>query len=130
MTVFRAYSYDPVTEGLSHIIEPIVCKVKNGKVIGITGGAQAKRLDAMMKASDANASNFAEMFMGFNPAALPNSGSLIEDERSAGSFGIGLGRNTHLMGKVESNFHFDGTLNHGSFALDGQAVIENRKFKI
>lgn len=126
----QSYFYDLVTEGLGHIIEPIVCEIKNGRVTEVTGGAQAKRLKAKMKASDANASSFSEMFIGFNPAAQPNSGLLTEDERSAGVIGFGLGRNTHMMGKVDSNFHFDGTVLHGSLALDGQTVIEDGKFKI
>jgi len=125
-----AYTYAPIPEAIGNILEPIVCKVKNGKVIEIKGGGQAKELERRMKEADENASNFGETAIGFNPGALPNTGVMLENERSEGVLMVGLGRNTHVLGNVESNFHFDATLLNGSLILDDKTVIENMKFKI
>jgi leucyl aminopeptidase (aminopeptidase T) len=124
------YTYPPITEPIGHIIEPIMCKVKNGKVIEISGGPQAKGLQRSMKTADENASNFGETAIGFNPKALPNTGVMLENERSEGVLMVGLGRNKHVLGNVESNFHFDATILHGTLILDGQVITEDMKFKI
>lgn len=125
-----SYTYASIMESIGQILEPIVCRVKDGKVVEIDGGFQAKALEKNMKAGDMNASNFGETAIGFNPGALPNTGVMLENERSAGVLMVGLGRNTHVLGKVESNFHFDATFLHGSLILDGRKVIEDMAFKI
>jgi 2,5-dihydroxypyridine 5,6-dioxygenase len=124
------YTYAAVSEPIGNILEPIVCKVQQGKVVEISGGFQAKLLERRMKAADQNSSNFGETAIGFNPGALPTTGVMLENERSEGMLMVGLGRNTHVLGKVESNFHFDATLLDGSLTLDGRKVIENMRFKI
>ena len=125
-----SYTYATIPEPIGLILEPIICKVKDGRVTEIAGGAQAKLLERRMKASDENASNFGEFYVGCNPGAMPNTGVMLEDERSSGVIGIGLGKNTHVFGKVESNFHFDATLLHGNLILDDRKVIEDMKFRI
>jgi hypothetical protein len=125
-----SYTYAPVMESIGHILEPIECKVQNGRVVKVEGGAQAKLLGRRMKAADGNAPTFGEFYIGFNPSALPNTGVMLEDERSMGVIGVGLGRNTHVLGMVESNFHFDGTLLGGSVSLDGKSILEDMKFRL
>ncbi len=124
------YTYASVAEAIGNIIEPIECKVQNGRVVRVEGGAQAKLLARRMGAGDQNASTFGEFYIGFNPSALPNTGDMLEDERSMGVIGVGLGKNTHVLGKVDSNFHFDGTFLGGSVSLDGKTILEEMQFKL
>jgi len=116
--------------GIGLIREPITYEVKNGRVTDIRGGFEARMLKRKMEVSDSNASNFAELGMGFNPGALPTTGNMIEDERCAGNILAGMGRSTHLGGKVESNFHFDGLITHATLTVDGQPFLKDGVFQV
>ena len=123
---------DGVESGLDIglIRDPIVCEVKNGRVTDIRGGFEARKLKKKMEASDENANNYAELGLGFNTGVSPTTGNMIEDERCAGNVLVGMGRSTHIGGKVESNFHFDGLITNASLTVDGQQFLKDGAFQI
>lgn len=94
------------------------------------GGFEARRLKKKMESADQNATNYAELGVGFNPGALPNTGNMIEDERCGGNILVGMGRNSHMGGKVESNFHFDGIIMNATLTVDGQPFLKDGAFQI
>jgi len=116
--------------GIGLIREPITCEVKNGRITDVRGGLEARKLKKKMESSDENARNYAELGVGFNPGAIPNTGNLIEDERCGGNLLVGMGRSAHIGGKVESNFHFDGIIMNGTLTLDGQPFLKEGVFQI
>jgi leucyl aminopeptidase (aminopeptidase T) len=116
--------------GIGLIREPIVCDVKNGRITDVRGGFEARRLKKKMESADQNATNYAELGVGFNPGALPNTGNMIEDERCGGNILVGMGRNSHMGGKVESNFHFDGIIMNATLTVDGQPFLKDGAFQI
>jgi len=116
--------------GIGLLKEPIICEVKSGHVTDIRGGLEARMLKKKMEASDKNATNYAELGLGFNPGALPNTGFMVEDERCSGNVLVGLGRSSHLGGKVESNFHFDAIVRNATLTLDGKVFLKDGIFQI
>lgn len=116
--------------GIGLIREPIICEVKNGRVTDVRGGFEARKLKRKMESSDENASNYAELGMGFNTGAMPTTGNMIEDERCAGNILAGMGRSSHVGGKVESNFHFDGLITNATLTVDGQPFLKDGVFQI
>jgi len=116
--------------GIDLIKEPIICEVKSGHITEVRGGFEAGLLRKRIEVSDENATNYAELGLGFNSGALPNTGLMLEDERSSGNVLVGLGRSTHLGGKVESNFHFDALIRNATITLDGKAFLKDGIFQI
>jgi len=116
--------------GIGLIREPIICEVKSGRITDIRGGFEARRLKKKMESADENATNYAELGVGFNPRALPSTGNMLENERCAGNIMVGIGRNSHMGGKIESNFHFDGIITNATLTVDGQPILKDGAFQI
>lgn len=103
--------------------EPVTLIVKSGRVEHIQGGEEAEAFLRIVEGADENGRCIAEVGMGTNPKAT-YTGNLAEDERVRGSAHIGLGRNTHLGGTIESSLHIDGTIRKPTIYLDGKAIVE------
>lgn len=106
--------------------KPVTLKVEKGKVTDIQGGEEAERLFQIL-AADENGHCIAEVGLGTNPRAT-YTGNLVEDERVRGSGHIGLGRNTHLGGTIESSLHIDATIRKPSVYLDSKMIVNEGKF--
>jgi aminopeptidase len=101
---------------------PVSLTVKRGRIEKIQGNEEAEELLRILEAADENARCIAEVGLGTNPKAT-YIGNLVEDERVRGSGHIGLGRNTHLGGAIESSLHMDATIRKPSIYLDGQIIV-------
>ena len=100
---------------------PVTLTVKGGRIEEIQGNREAEALLRILEAADENARCIAEVGLGTNPKAT-YIGNLVEDERVRGSGHIGLGRNVHLGGTIESSLHMDATIRKPSIYLDGETI--------
>ncbi|MEM2832734.1 MAG: aminopeptidase [Candidatus Caldarchaeum sp.] len=110
--------------GFGLLDEPVVLEVKSGRVVRISGGKEAKKLERLLRNADEGAWHVAEIGLGTNPKAV-YTGNLVEDERVLGSAHVGLGRNTHLGGMIKSSLHLDGTIRYPYVYLDGKLIACN-----
>ena len=68
--------------GIGILDEPIVCSVRNGYIVEMTGGAQADFLRRHLESfADPHCFNVAELGVGLNPNARLT-GEMLEDEAS------------------------------------------------
>lgn len=110
--------------GFGLLRDPIVLEVKSGRVVRISGGKEARKLEGLLRRADEGAWHVAEIGVGTNPKAV-YTGNLVEDERVLGSAHVGFGRNTHLGGVIMSSLHLDGTIRNPHVYLDGELIACN-----
>jgi leucyl aminopeptidase (aminopeptidase T) len=109
--------------------KPVALTVKKGRIETVEGEKQAEALLRLLDAADENARCIAEVGLGTNPSAT-YVGNLVEDERVRGSGHIGLGRNTHLGGTIDSAVHIDATIRKPSIYLDGEMIVSEGSLTI
>ncbi len=87
----------------------ITIEVENGIAKKIYGCDAADRLREAMEGVGPCAKNLAELGIGTNPNARI-SGSVLEDEKIAGTVHLAFGDNRSMGGNVECAFHVDGVI--------------------
>ena len=107
---------------LGVIREPIRVKIKGGKVVEISGGAQADTLRSVLeKMDDPNIYNVAELGIGLNPFS-EITGSMLEDEGAYGTCHIGIGNNLDFGGHVKAKSHIDLIIRNSTIEIDGKLI--------
>lgn len=106
--------------------KPIRIEVKDGFAIDISGGTQAKKLDATLNKYGELARNIAEFGIGTNYKAKL-SGVLLEDEKVMGTIHIALGDNKSMGGTVNIPIHLDGVVKKPTVYFDGKMIMKNGK---
>jgi leucyl aminopeptidase (aminopeptidase T) len=102
-------------------------EVKDGYAVNISGGAQAKKLETILKkVGSPDAFNIAEFGIGTNDKAKL-SGVLLEDEKVMGTIHIALGNNKSMGGKVDVPVHLDGVVKAPTVYLDDKILMKNGK---
>src|SRR5574341_1003644 len=86
--------------------KPITMQVNSGFVRKISGGAEAKKLKAMLDSVGELAYNIAELGIGTNDKAKLV-GSVLEDEKVMGTVHMALGDNMSMGGKISVRSHLD-----------------------
>jgi leucyl aminopeptidase (aminopeptidase T) len=116
---------------IGRLHEPISLSVKNGRIVSIDGGADAKILrDYLDTYGDENAHTFpTEASVGLNPKALIR-GCQREDKNILGSMHFGLGTNIDVGGQVLSNVHMDGVILEPTVFVDSVEKIRNGRFLV
>jgi leucyl aminopeptidase (aminopeptidase T) len=109
--------------------KPIRIEVKDGFAIDISGGTQAKKLDATLNKYGELARNIAEFGIGTNYKAKL-SGVLLEDEKVMGTIHIALGDNKSMGGTVNIPIHLDGVVKKPTVYFDGKMIMKNGKLLI
>lgn len=114
---------------IGRLASPIELEVKNGRVVVIEGGADARTLrDYLERYGDDNAYMFpAEASVGVNAKALVR-GIQREDKNIMGSMHFGLGTNVDVGGSIVSKIHMDGVVLEPTLYVDGDIRIENGRF--
>ncbi len=102
--------------------EPIKVAVRKGRVVSVSGGAQAKRLEKLTH-SDENSGNIAEFAIGTNPLSRML-GNIAEDKILRGCVHIAVGDNHTIGGEVESCIHLDMVILKPTVWLDGDKVVD------
>ncbi len=109
--------------------KPIKVEVKDGLAFNITGGSQAKKLNAMLDKFGSLSRNIAEFGIGTNYKAKL-SGVVLEDEKVMGTIHIALGDNKSMGGSIDIPVHLDGVVKKPTVYFDGNMVMENGKLLI
>ncbi len=110
--------------GIGVLEEPVTVKVAKGMIASITGGQQAAKLAADLKAkNDPLVYNIAELGVGLNPKCK-FIGFMLEDEGVLGSVHIGIGTNITLGGNLKAACHYDLIMTEPTVMADGQLVLD------
>ena len=113
--------------GIGILEEPIVCAVRDGAIVEITGGAQADCLREHLESfADPHCFNVAELGVGSNPNARLT-GELLEDEGVMGTIHIGIGTSHTLGGEIVAPTHYDLLMWDPTIAMDGRVVQRGRQ---
>ena len=108
--------------GIGVLDEPIVCTVRRGYIVNITGGAQADFLREHLESfGDRHCFNVAELGVGLNPNARLT-GEMLEDEGVMGTIHIGIGTSHTLGGEVVAPTHYDLLMWEPTITVDGRMV--------
>ena len=111
--------------GIGVLEEPIVCQVKDGRIISMEGGRQAQMLKKDLDSkNDPNVYNVAEMGMGLNPKCH-FCGFMLEDEGVRGSVHIGIGTSITLGGVVKAACHYDLIMTGATVVADGKTILRD-----
>ena len=116
--------------GIGILEEPIVCKVRNGYIVGMTGGAQADSLREHLESfGDRHCFNVAELGVGLNPNARLT-GEMLEDEGVMGTIHVGIGTSHTLGGEIVAPTHYDLLMWEPTIAVDGRVVQRGREMLV
>ncbi len=126
--VFDGSVWPPQELGL--LKNPIKLYVKEGTVVKIEGGPEAKIFESWLKSfKDPNMFKIAHISYGCNPGARLT-GNILEDERVWGAVEWGLGfQSAGFKGKVgPAASHTDGICLSPTVWADGEKIIEDGEF--
>ena len=111
--------------GIGVLDEAIVCEVRDGYIVEMTGGAQADLLREHLESfADRHCFNVAELGVGLNPNARLT-GEMLEDEGVLGTIHIGIGTSHTLGGEIVAPTHYDLLMWEPTIAVDGRVVQRN-----
>lgn len=110
--------------------EEIVLRFAGGRLVAIEPETRPAALwlrrtqiDVAEAQGDERWDNLAEIGVGVNPAVRRLTGTMLFDEKSAGTVHIALGSNTHMGGRVASAIHCDMVITGPTVHIDGKPVI-------
>ncbi|MHB8917457.1 MAG: aminopeptidase [Desulfocucumaceae bacterium] len=107
--------------------DPIIIRVKEGKIYDIGGGPSAEDLKTILAdLRDETAYNIAEFAIGLNPAARLYATNL-EDLGKLGNGHVGIGSNYSIGGKVKAPCHIDAIFKDAVIEFDGKVVVDKGK---
>lgn len=113
--------------GIGILDEPIVCRVEEGSIVEMTGGAQARQLRGHLESfDDPSCFNVAELGVGLNPHARLT-GEMLEDEGVMGTIHMGIGTSHTLGGEVVAPTHYDLLMWKPTLEVDGRVVQRDRE---
>jgi hypothetical protein len=107
------------------IKEPITLTVRDGEVVDIKGGKEAKALEQSIKYAEENgksdwgARRIGELGIGLNPNAKL-CGSMIIDEKVKGTAHVAIGSNHWFGGTVYAMIHLDQVFKNPHITVDGK----------
>jgi leucyl aminopeptidase (aminopeptidase T) len=112
------------------IKEPVKAIVKDGKIVEISGGDEARKLSELLAGmSDPKVYNVVELGIGFNPKAKMI-GVQTQDKGVYGTGHIGFGSNISWGGDIKAETHFDFIMYAPKIELDGKTILENYQFNL
>lgn len=123
--------FDLCIHHIGAIRTPIALDVEDGRIVKISGGAEAHTLRRHLEAyGDDNAYCCpAEASVGVNAKALIR-GVQREDKNILGAMHFGIGTNIDVGGTVMSNIHMDGVILAPTLFVDGTKRIEDGAFLV
>lgn len=114
---------DGVIAGIGIMDEPLRMVIKDGAVVELSG-KHAADYDNYTANFDANARKICEFGIGTNPSCKI-SGNPLCDEKVYGTVHLGFGNNMFMMGKQDSNVHYDCIIKEPTVYLDGECIIKD-----
>ena len=119
--------FDTCVVGVGKLKNPIEVRVKNGKIVKISGKDEAKKLMRILKKADRNAKILCEFSLGTNPKAKII-GNVLNDEKVLGTCHVAFGDNKSMGGKNESNVHIDGVIQKPTIWFDDKLIMKDGAF--
>ena len=107
--------YGLVEEDLEFVVE-------DGIVSEVSGDAVREQLEAAAEEGGEDAFNLAEVGIGTNVAVSALVGSVLADEKAAGTVHIAIGDDAGIGGDVSAPIHTDGVLREPTVYADGEEV--------
>jgi leucyl aminopeptidase (aminopeptidase T) len=108
--------------------EPGRVHFKDGAIVKVEGGAQAKEFEALLASfGDENIYKAVELGLGMNPAAKIGRGGGLEDEAELGTMHVGIGNGLTFGSSVRAPAHFDIVTRDALVKIDGRTVLENNQ---
>jgi leucyl aminopeptidase (aminopeptidase T) len=96
--------------------------VEDGTVTEVSDDAVRKQLDDAAEKVGEDACNLAEVGIGTNVAVTDLVGSVLADEKAAGTVHIAIGDDAGIGGSVSAPIHTDGVLREPTVYADGEVV--------
>ncbi len=113
------------------IEEPVVFRVREGRVRSIEGGGQASFLrELLARQGDPAVYNIAQFAIGLNPDCTEFTGEMLNDEGVDGTIHIGIGTSANLGGVVQAKTHFDAVIRTPSVWLDGTPILVDGQLRL
>jgi len=112
-------------EKIGLVTDPFRLDVRAGRIVDVSGGAQAQQLAEILERKDPGGANFAAEFaLGTNAACrlIPKS---REVKKRLGQAHVALGDNRSLAGVVDSAIHLDIILLRPTVILDDRLVLDD-----
>ena len=122
-----------------YVEQSVTLTIESGLVTRVEGGADARRLEAMMRSGgDPDAGRISHVGWGADPRADWNAlelyagqgGGGIDLRSYAGGVVIAFGSNLDMGGQNATHFHMDLAFRGMSVTVDGSPVLDNGRFAI
>jgi leucyl aminopeptidase (aminopeptidase T) len=104
------------------IDDPVTFAVEDGRVTHIADEGLRAEVEAAADEAGAAAYNFAEMGIGTNVAVAELVGSVLLDEKAAGTVHFAIGDDHAIGGDTEAPIHLDGVLREPTVFVDGDQL--------
>jgi leucyl aminopeptidase (aminopeptidase T) len=104
------------------IEEPIRFEVADGYVTHVSDDAVREQIEAGRDEVGRDAANLAELGIGTNVGVAELVGSVLLDEKAAGTVHVAVGDDASIGGDVEAPLHLDGILREPTVRADGTVV--------
>jgi leucyl aminopeptidase (aminopeptidase T) len=104
--------------------EPVQIEVEAGQVVEVSDAGVRESLEAAAEnAADPDAVyNLAELGVGANVGVAELMGSVLLDEKAAGTVHLAVGDDASIGGDVEAPIHSDGVVRDPTVRADGEAI--------
>lgn len=108
------------------LTEPVVLKVRDGMVVDVSGGSQAKLLARLWADQrDKSVYNLAQVAVGLNPECRYVTGQFTNDHGVLGTMHFGIGTSSILGGETHASMHMDGILWSPTITVDDQVIVRD-----
>jgi leucyl aminopeptidase (aminopeptidase T) len=121
-TASGTYVVDGTMMPHGRLEEPIRFSVEDGSVTHISDDAVREQVEAAADEVGRDAYNLAELGIGTNVGVTELVGSVLLDEKAAGTVHVAIGDDASIGGDVEAPLHLDGILTDPTVYADGERV--------
>jgi leucyl aminopeptidase (aminopeptidase T) len=102
--------------------DPIRFEVEDGYVTHISDDAVREQIAAGREQVGRDAANLAELGIGTNVGVTDLAGSVLLDEKAAGTVHVAIGDDASIGGDTEAPLHLDGIIREPTVYADGEVV--------
>lgn len=110
--------------------EPFEIQFEKGRIVRLSKGKDAKRLESLLNAFGEQTRTFSELGVNSNHKIPKRFIGKRADNAIAGHVHLGLGRNDHIGGNSKGEIHLDVMVTWATLLLDGDPILENGNLKI
>jgi leucyl aminopeptidase (aminopeptidase T) len=121
-TATGTYVVDGTMRPHGLLAEPIRFDVEDGTVTHISDDAVREQVEAAAESVGRDAYNLAEVGIGTNVGVTELVGSVLLDEKAAGTVHVAVGDDASIGGDTEAPLHLDGILRDPTVLADGAEV--------